>query len=319
MWPFSSDTAERKYVSLMFKATACYASWDPLRPVRVGDYGRLQEDGSFAPHGNIFEEGLAKKYKIHERTEGQDECRYIVSDNGSSVSVAPDVDISLESIVAGHLKHKVAFSKGHGALLAMLKPRLSAITYPGRLSRLLNDQRDWSGIVLVSEAYTCRSYARLLTNKSSKEVTVGLGATVPVAPAVGVPVSVGGDVDVQWQTDSTRGDWKCANFERVKPRKTKARGEGDDTGNEEKKDGPLCYPLFKLVALRRPRGAPVSAVRGTLDYELPVAVPPWMDEGNQGAVDDGEPQENEDKAPKPRLSCVQCAVSHYLDPIGSYG
>lgn len=111
MWPFSSNTAEREYVSLMFKATSCYASWDPLRPVRVrapkcgyscrgidyfhqvGDYGRLQDDGSFAPLENIFENGMAEKYKIRQRTEGQDECRYIVSDNGSSVSVAPDVDM----------------------------------------------------------------------------------------------------------------------------------------------------------------------------------------------------------------------------------
>lgn len=116
MWPFSTRTAEHTYVDLMFKATSCYASWDPLRPIRVrklplacghltdfepinqvGDYGRLQRDGSFAAKGNIFDDGLAEKYKITKRTDGEDQCRYIVSDNGSSVSVAPDVDMFVMS------------------------------------------------------------------------------------------------------------------------------------------------------------------------------------------------------------------------------
>ncbi|KZT67053.1 hypothetical protein DAEQUDRAFT_429165 [Daedalea quercina L-15889] len=298
MWPFSSPTAEREYVSLLYKATACYASWDPLRPVRVGDYGRLQHDGSFAPEGNIFDEGLAERYKIDKSTHGQDELRYIVSDNGKEISVAPDVDISLESIVEGHVKCKVAFSKGRGALLAMLRPRLAAITYPGRLSRLLADQRDWRDFVLVSEVYTCRSYARLLTYNASREVTVGLGANVPIAPAIGLPVNVGGDVDVHWKTDCRSGDWKSAHYDSVLPRGAKHAAENPETGNEADRSGTLCYPLFKLVALRRPHGAPVSTVRGTFDYELPVAVPPWMEQHEEESEDAMSAEEGEE-VPKP--------------------
>ena len=271
----------------------------------------MQRDGSFAADGNIFDEDLAEKYKIRKRREGEDQCRYIVSDNGSTVSMAPDVDVcamplrlmtahvpssntldfhrSLESIVEGHLKHKIAFSKGHGALLAMLRPCLNTIAYPRRLSRLLADQRDWSGMVIVSEVYTCRSYARLLVHSSSKEITFGLGATIPIAAAVGVPVSVGGDVDVQWQTDATSGDWKTSHFERIKSRRDPKNGDNAKFGNEDNEDGPLCYPLFKLVALRRPHGAPVSTVRSTLDLELPVAIPPWMESGGEEVVtEDGE-------------------------------
>lgn len=211
----------------------------------------------------------------------------------------------------------------------MLKPRLNAIAYPGRLSRLLADQRDWSGIVLVSEAYTCRSYARLLTHKSAREVTVGLGATVPVAAAAGVPVSIGGDVDVQWHTDSTRGDWKSAHHERVSTRKARVSEDSEEARDEnEHGKGHLCYPLFKLVALRRPRGAPVSAVRGALDYELPVAVPPWMDQGERDAGDEDEDQENEEEPSrswwkslrKHVLPCVECAVRvTALGPIECFG
>ena len=186
----------------------------------------------------------------------------------------------------------------------MLRPRLNAIAYPGRLSRLLADQRDWSGMVIVSEVYTCRSYARLLTRSSSKEITVGLGATVPIAAAAGLPVSVGGDVDVQWKTDAKSGDWKAAHFERLKSRGKQESSDNTELGNEDNEDGPLCYPLFKLVALRRPRGAPVSTMRSTLDPELPIARPPWMEDSSQEEVtedrdDDWDDEDQRDGREQP--------------------
>ncbi|KAH9920774.1 uncharacterized protein B0H18DRAFT_1023123 [Fomitopsis serialis] len=234
MWPFSSRSAERKYVSLMFKATACYASWDPLRPVNIGDYGRLQDDG------------LAAQYKIEKHAQGEDELRYIVSDNGNEISIAPDVNVPHQT--------QDCLLQGRGALLAMLRPHLTTITYPGRLSRLLAAQRDWKDFVLVSEVYTCHSYC-------------WLGASVPLAAAVGVPVNVGGDIDVEWQTDSHGGDWKCTQHELF-----------------EKRETPLCYPLFKLVALHRPFGSPVSTVRA---FDLSFRSHCPLDEGRRSEEEDG--------------------------------
>jgi len=317
MWPFSSRTAERKYVSLMFKATACYASWDPLRPVNIGDYGRLQDDGSFASHGNIFDEGLAAQYKIEKHAQGEDELRYIVSDNGNEISIAPDVNVSLESILEGHIKHKIAFSNGRGALLAMLRPHLTTITYPGRLSRLLVAQRDWKDFVLVSEVYTCHSYARFLTSHASNEVTVGLGASVPLAAAVGVPVNAGGDIDVEWQTDSHGGDWKCTQHELLKKRETVLNADHAKRGGGEDESRPLCYPLFKLVALHRPFGSPVSTVRA-FDFELPVALPPWMkdDEGSEeeDGIEDNDVSLQKEKEKVPKWSC-RALFGHLMSKI----
>jgi len=268
----------------------------------IGDYGRLQDDGSFAPHGNIFDEGLAAQYKIEKHAQGEDELRYVVSDNGDEISIAPDVNVSLESILEGHIKHKVAFSKGRGALLAMLRPHFTTITYPGRLSRLLAAQRDWKDFVLVSEVYTCRSYARVLTSSASKEVTIGLGASVPLAAAVGVPVNAGGDIDVEWHTDFRSGDWKCTQHELFKHREAVQSANDVKRGDEEDESRSLCYPLFKLVALRRPFGSPVSTVRA-FDFELPVALPPWM-KGDEGSEEEEVPEDDDvslqkkDKVPK---------------------
>lgn len=152
---------------------------------------------------------------------------------------------TLGGIIAGHWKHRVTFTKGRGALLAMLRPRLTVIANPGHLSRLFTDQPGWSDVVLVSEVYTCPSYARLLTNCTTKDVTVGLGASAPIAP------TTGGDMRLQWQTNTASGDWKSAHYLPVK------HGAEEDSESDE----PLCYPLFKLVAPRPPyAGAPVSVI-----------------------------------------------------------
>ncbi|EPS95206.1 hypothetical protein FOMPIDRAFT_1054373 [Fomitopsis schrenkii] len=144
----------------------------------------------------------------------------------------------------------------------MIKPRIHSIAYPDRLSLLLADQHDWIDIVIVTEVYTCRSYARLLTRRSSKEITVGLGATLPMAPTIGLPVSASVDVDMQWHTNCASGDWKSAHFERGKSRRARGSSGWDEPqggDSEEGRDSDLCYPLLKLVALRPPyKDAPVS-------------------------------------------------------------
>lgn len=145
--------------------------------------------------------------------------------------------------MGGHLRFKVTFTKGRGALLIMLRPRLTVITNPGRLLCLFNDRSDWSDIVLVSELYTCPSYARLLTNRCTREVSLGLGTSAPIAPAIG------GDAHLQWKTNSASGDFKSAHF------------IPEERGVSEAPGEPVCYPLYKLVAARLPYpGAPVSVI-----------------------------------------------------------
>ncbi|KAI0922155.1 hypothetical protein AcV7_007788 [Taiwanofungus camphoratus] len=281
MFDFASHNVERKYVSLMFKATNAYASWDPLRPVKVGDYGVLQRDGSFAPRGNIFDDGLAAEHSITMSTRGDDHLRMISSNNTSQITFGPDVDVSLTSIIEGHFKYRFKISKGRGAVLSMLKPCLSVINYPGRLSRLLRSSSDLKGQVIVSEVYTCRSYARLLTSQHSHEVEISLEASAPTAAALGLPLTAGVGGDIEWKTSANSGDWKCAHHEVLE-----TMGSQDEK-HPEVDDKTLCYPLFKLVSLDAK--GPVSKMRGArrkeeIDWELPIAEPPWGeldDDGNE--------------------------------------
>ncbi|KZT13310.1 uncharacterized protein LAESUDRAFT_754292 [Laetiporus sulphureus 93-53] len=265
---FHRRRGERDYVSLLYKTTNCYASWDPLLPVEVGDYGYLQKDGSFAPKGNIFKDGLAERYDITKQVRGCDQIRWVTSGNAKEVSFDPNVNLSFDTIADAHLKYKFSFSGQRAALLAMYEPQLTSITYPARLSRLLSSQ-EWKNQVIVSEGYTCRSYARLLTWDRKREVTVGLGASAPIIAALGFPVSAGGGIDLSWKTSTHSCDWKARGV-RLREKEV-----------AEKEARQLCYPLFKLVALHAPPGVPASGLRarGKIEFELPDAPLPWENDG----------------------------------------
>lgn len=53
----------------------------------------LQRDGSFAPRGNIFDDGLAAEHSITMSTRGDDHLRMISSNNTSQITFGPDVDV----------------------------------------------------------------------------------------------------------------------------------------------------------------------------------------------------------------------------------
>lgn len=167
---------------------------------------------------------------------------------------------SCEHVAKGQIEQKAIFSKGRGTVLAMLEPRLTVITYPGRLARLLKDRHDWVDVVIVSEVYTCRSYARLLTSSASREVTVSLRADAPISLAApGLAGTLGAGAHVHWETDCRDGDWKTAHYEDVGPSDAPRRTSLDsDAGRDEHVH--WCYPLSKLVALHPAPGSPVSRV-----------------------------------------------------------
>lgn len=51
----------------------------------------MHDDGPFVPLGNIFDEGLAEKYEIKQRTEGQDEVRFVKSESSYRVGLASHI------------------------------------------------------------------------------------------------------------------------------------------------------------------------------------------------------------------------------------
>ncbi|EMD39086.1 hypothetical protein CERSUDRAFT_112781 [Gelatoporia subvermispora B] len=215
---------ENKYVDLIFEASNCYANWDPLKAVKIGDYGYLQKDGSFVADGNIFDEGLAAQYGIETTKTGEDSIRWIQSVKTKEISGSAQAKVGAAPLVGVGIKKSFKIASSHGAVLVMLKPRLESIKYPGRLKALLTSREDWKEQVVISEVYTCHSYARLLAPKQSSEVEISLDGKTHAG-------LVGGKTKMQWKTSHEAGDFKCRH------------GSGK-TGDV------ICYPLYKLVSLR---------------------------------------------------------------------
>lgn len=99
---------EREFVRLIFDVSNKYAAWDPEVPVEVGDYGRItsgrgrwfwrRKKGTFMKEGNIYQNGMAKKFGIPEAKEhgtnaGEDGVAWVVSKNADKI----DIDAQLSS------------------------------------------------------------------------------------------------------------------------------------------------------------------------------------------------------------------------------
>jgi hypothetical protein len=97
--------AERQFVELIFSGSSKYGSWDPEVAVAVGDYGRITRgktglacwrkmQGIFLKEGNIYEEGLAKKYNIPVPEEGAystEGIYWITSNNAKKVDISAEI------------------------------------------------------------------------------------------------------------------------------------------------------------------------------------------------------------------------------------
>lgn len=123
------------------------------------------------------------------------------------------------------MKKSFVISSSYGAILGMFQPRYTSITYPGRLKQLFNAGYIEEKHVLVSEVYTCRSYARLLAPRQRHRVEISLDVSDPMQLAYG-------KARLEWNTNADGGDFKYA------------CPLDDDTKA-------VCTPLFKLIG--RPR------------------------------------------------------------------
>ncbi|CCL98066.1 uncharacterized protein FIBRA_00060 [Fibroporia radiculosa] len=209
---------EQTYVDMMFAASNYYASWDPLRPVRLGDYGILQEDGSFAESGNIFTDGIAEKYNISLEDCGTDKLRWVEAIHSKERRMTAHVMSGNPPIMEVGLKKTFSITSHRGAILVMLEPKLSRLTYPGRLSKLIHSEHFNDEHVLVTEVYACESYARLLAPHQESSVEIALTAS----SAGG---AVGGKGSMEWKTSASSCDFKSAH---------------------DSDDGKVHYPLFRL-------------------------------------------------------------------------
>jgi len=215
-------SAERKYVSLMFHASDLYASWEPLKRVALGDYGQLDDHYSLIVEGNIFADGLAEELQVEEQINATDTVRFIDSEmiEKHSHVIGANFTTPHAPIQAG-IKKSYEVSGHRGAVLAMVKPRHHSLTNPGRLAKHIADDDSWKHRVVITELYTCHSYARLYTPRIEHAFELGLEASV-ASPIMGTRANF------SWRTSNQHGDFKHRDV----------FDEADET---------LCYPLFKLM------------------------------------------------------------------------
>jgi len=262
------NNPERRYVSLMHEISNYYASWDPLKSVRIGDYGHLQKDYSFIREGNIFANGLAEEFEIDTESSDADELRWIAATQTSRQSISGEVSIGNPSVTQMGIKQTFTISRSFGAILVMLNPRRTALKEDSQIKDLIYSTAFSGKHVLVTEVYTCQSYARLLAPRQTRAVEVGLDSTHAQF--------LHGHAHLEWRTSAEGGDFRYSHSDRW-------------TQEES------IQPLFKLVGRRtRKMGGLRRSHRPVTELDPPRwrrVIVPSTNEGRGGKLDDFDDDE----------------------------
>ncbi|KAG0692897.1 hypothetical protein DFH29DRAFT_913349 [Suillus ampliporus] len=208
------DTAaSRKFIDLIRQASSKWANWDPPIEIKVGDYGKIDNDtGELDIEGNIydnsFQTSLDKQgLKInlsdssYQPKKGAVDDNMIMSSSGvkqGDFTLKPEV--SFLNLASASVKAEFQFQEGkRGAVLVMHKPRQEYIP-PGKVLTLVHQASELQDKYLVTSTFTCPGYYLYLSNKSGEKVGLALAANVPIPAAMGV--SAGGEASVDWWTDA---------------------------------------------------------------------------------------------------------------------
>ncbi|KAG8980323.1 hypothetical protein FRB93_009282 [Tulasnella sp. JGI-2019a] len=171
----------RKYVDLIRKAEGKWANWDPPIPrPEVGDYGTVnRETGAFEKEGSIYDAtfaqfipNLKETYPPQEATEVHD----IIIKSGDArqfdLTVGPEIEIP--GIAEASIKGKWSFPTERGAVLIMVKARLSFLP-PNLPLKQFVKVPELAGMCLVTEVVRTPSYAMYLSSKGKPPLFVNDG------------------------------------------------------------------------------------------------------------------------------------------------
>ncbi|KAI0727960.1 hypothetical protein C8Q72DRAFT_974770 [Fomitopsis betulina] len=221
---FKSSNPEHTYVSLIYVNSNFYASWNPSKPVRIGDYGQLQSDNSFAADGNIFDTELPGTFNIanYERSSTK-ESKCIVSRDVDEVKHKGTGEMGASLLHKAKVEQTFAITRSYGAILVMNNVRYATLEPAGALIDLIYSNAFKKNQVLVTELYTCSSYARLLAPKQTRVVQVTLEASAHQRVLCG-------QEEAKWTHTADGGDFMSGTA----------------------KDGEHAFaPLFRLVGRKR--------------------------------------------------------------------
>ncbi|KAL4080946.1 hypothetical protein J3A83DRAFT_4084490 [Scleroderma citrinum] len=256
---------ERQYVDLLFRASKKFASWDPEKPVEVGDWGKIttgrpcwafwrSKRSVFVKKGNIYKDNMVEKYGIPQPTVlGEEEpygLTWTTSLNARDMDASTSMENHTPDLAESSVKAGFQFSPGGGAVLLMVNDSVTMINPAGSLRRLL-EVKALRDHVIVSEVHRCSSYARYLASPHTKDIVIGLNTSNTG--------STSAQIAPKWVRSNQTGNFKA-----------KADGSGQRR----------YYPLYKLVSVRE--ASENAGHRRSLDgvegeaLPLPDALPPWI-------------------------------------------
>lgn len=162
---------------------------------QIGDYGHLQSDHSFAVEGNIFDTALPGTFNIapYEPT-STEEFKCIVSRHVDEIKHSGTGEMYVRLgmgyrfpthhqargaswLHKAKVEQTFTVTRSFGAILVMTNVRYATLEPSGALKDLIYSTAFNKHQVLVSELYTCSSYARLLAPKQTRAVQVTLEAS----------------------------------------------------------------------------------------------------------------------------------------------
>jgi len=177
MAPLSSTRACRKYVELINVMSAKYVNWNPLRPIEVGDYGQIDpETGQFVCEGNIYrDEPLASITKNYPPV-AYDPVYELKIDSSFSTCMSTPPDFgNLSDIV---YKCQWQFKDTRGAFLVLHRARKTSIpdSFLNLALRSDNPLPEIRTKNVITDVWTCPSFAMYLSNMSNEHVKIALRA-----------------------------------------------------------------------------------------------------------------------------------------------
>jgi len=214
---FKASLASRKFIDLIHKVSAKWANWDPPYSIKVGDYGKIDEQsGEFTREGNIYDdihilctdEKIIKLVRDNPPVLAPRENVYTAaSDKVRRGDFKLSAGVQVVGLADASIKGQWAFGSDRGALLIMAHPRSSRIP-PANLLKHLADVQLLRNMCLVTEVFSCPAYSFYLSSKSGEAVDVALLGSSPIPQAPGVKVH--GEIETKWWSQNTSGLFRSA-------------------------------------------------------------------------------------------------------------
>uniref|UniRef100_A0A8H7XTA0 Uncharacterized protein n=1 Tax=Psilocybe cubensis TaxID=181762 RepID=A0A8H7XTA0_PSICU len=270
-------TVSRKFIDLIWQATAKWASWDPGYEIKVGDYGKIDKaTGVFEKKGNIYvnteiftDENVRKVVLDNPPKYAPRDDQYIAtSSNVKRTELKLEPNVNVVGLAEAAIKGEWTFGSKRGALLVMAQPRSVYIPH-GMLLEHLVKVKALEDMHLVTEVFSCPAYSLYLSSGNDDVVKLALLGSAPIPHVPGV--SAGARVGIEWWSQFTTGLFRHGR-----------EPQGEDS----------FTPLYMLKEIRKKgwfkRGLPPPVYEGD-DLSWEAIEPPWEhldEEGNEDTFED---------------------------------